>query len=181
MVFFRICFLVSTLPSFVLHYGKQEYKISIILVLSISCFDSQCLYLRNGKCILYVFITITLSQKMAICVCLCHHFCGFDKTPLPKAAWEGRVSVYSSTLQCGAEGSQSKNSNRAGTRRQERPVQCPAYWLVPRCLLSLLSYTLQDHHYWAGLPYQSSGMKMPPVFIDKPVLQSCFSLRVPPL
>lgn len=56
---------------------------------------------------------------MAICVCLCYSFYGFDKTPLPKAAW---VSAYSSTLQCVTEGSQ-QELNRAGMRRQERPVQ----------------------------------------------------------
>jgi hypothetical protein len=46
------------------------------------------------------------------------------------------------------EGSQDRNSDRAGTWRQEqvqKPWGVAAYWLVPHSLLSLLSYRTQDH------------------------------------
>ena len=56
--------------------------------------------------------------------------------------------AYTSTLLFIIEGSQDKNSNRAGTWRQEltqRPWRDAAYWLVSPGLLSLLSYRTQDY------------------------------------
>jgi hypothetical protein len=62
---------------------------------------------------------------------------------------EERVySAYTSTLRFTTEGSQDRNSNRAGTWRQElmqRPWRDAAYWLASHGLLSLLSYRTQGH------------------------------------
>ena len=47
------------------------------------------------------------------------------------------------------EGSQDRNSNRAGTWRQElmqRPWRGAAHWLALHGLLNLISYKTQDHH-----------------------------------
>ena len=51
--------------------------------------------------------------------------------------------VYTSILQLITEGSQNRNSNRAGTWRQElmqSPQRGAAYWLVLCALLNLLPY-----------------------------------------
>jgi hypothetical protein len=48
-----------------------------------------------------------------------------------------------------AEGSQDRNSNRAETWWQglmQEPWRGAAYWLVPHCLFSLLSYRTQNYH-----------------------------------
>ena len=58
----------------------------------------------------------------------------------------GKASI--STLQFITEGSQDRNSSRAGTWRQEqmqRPWRGAAYWFAPHGLLSPLSYRTQDH------------------------------------
>ena len=68
------------------------------------------------------------------------------------------------------EGSQDRNSNRAGTWRQElmqRPWSSAAHWLAPHGLIRLLSYRTQDHqirdgttHHGLGPPHQSLVKKM---------------------
>ena len=62
-----------------------------------------------------------------------------------KAGWKERIYLaYTSVSQFIIEGSQGRNSNRAGTWRQEliqRPWMRTAWWLAPYGLLSLLSYT----------------------------------------
>jgi hypothetical protein len=66
-----------------------------------------------------------------------------------KAVREERVySAHTSTAWFIFGGSQVRNSNRAGTWRQElmqRPWRGAAYWLAPHGLLSLLCYRTQDH------------------------------------
>ena len=78
--------------------------------------------------------------------------------------------AYTSTSPFIIEGSQDRNSLRAGTWRQElvqRPRRGAAYWLAPHDLLSLLSYRTQDHqsrhniiHSGLGPPHQSLIKKM---------------------
>ena len=56
------------------------------------------------------------------------------------------------------EGSQDRNSNKAGTWRQElmeRPWRNAAYWLAPHGLLSLLSYSTQDHQPRSGTAHSA--------------------------
>ena len=65
-----------------------------------------------------------------------------------KQAGEERVYLASAfTSLFVTDGSQDRNSNRAGTWRQElmqRPWRGAAFWLVPHGLLSLTSYKTQD-------------------------------------
>jgi hypothetical protein len=79
--------------------------------------------------------------------------------------------AYISILLFITEGNQDRNSNRAGTWRQElmqRPWRDAACLLAPQGLLSLLSYRTQDlqlrdgttHNGWV-LPYQSLIQKIP--------------------
>jgi hypothetical protein len=62
-----------------------------------------------------------------------------------KAGWKERIYLaYTSVSEFIIEGNQGRNSNRAGTWRQEliqRPWMRTAWWLAPYGLLSLLSYT----------------------------------------
>jgi hypothetical protein len=61
---------------------------------------------------------------------------------------EGANLAYTSTSQSIIEGSQDRNSNWEGTWRQElmqTPWRDAVYWLAPHDLLSLLSYSTQDH------------------------------------
>jgi hypothetical protein len=66
-----------------------------------------------------------------------------------KQVGEERVYLaYTSVLLFIIEGSQDRNSSRAGTWRQElmlRPRRGAAYSLAPHGLLSLPSYSTQDH------------------------------------
>lgn len=131
-----------------------------------SVFYMYLLQLHSPRKWPFVFVFVIISVAL-----IRHHY----QKPLGREGFQCTVPHYSVALR----------EVRARTQTEQgqgdRKGPCSVQLTVPRCLLSLLSYTLQDHYYWAGLPYQSSGMKMPPVFIDKPVLQSCFSLRVPPL
>ena len=55
--------------------------------------------------------------------------------------------IYISISLFNIGGSQDRNAHRAGSWRQElmqRPWRGAVYWLVPRGLLSLLSYRTQD-------------------------------------
>ena len=67
-----------------------------------------------------------------------------------KQVGEERVCLaYTSTILFIREGSQGRNSNRAGIWRQEliqRPPRGAVLWLAPYDLLSLLSYRTKDHH-----------------------------------
>ena len=102
---------------------------------------------------------------------------------------EERVHLaYISTLLFIIEGSQDRNSNRAGTWRQEetwKPWRGAAYWLAPCGLLSLLSYRTQDHkprdgttHNELGPPYQSLIKKMPYRLAYNSILWRCFQLKL---
>jgi hypothetical protein len=82
----------------------------------------------------------------------------------------GRVyPAYASTSDFMIKGSQGRDKNRAGARRQElvqRPWRDAAYWLAPHGLLSLLSYRTQDHqprgstiHNWLGLLPSVTNLK----------------------
>jgi len=66
-----------------------------------------------------------------------------------RTSWEERVcSAHTSTLLFITKGSQSRNSNRAGTWKQElmpRPWRGAAYWVASYGSLSLLSYRSQDY------------------------------------
>jgi hypothetical protein len=67
------------------------------------------------------------------------------KTKVPE---ERVYSAYTSTLLFIIEESQHRNSNRAGTWRQElmqRPWRGAAYWVASLGMLSLFSYRTQDH------------------------------------
>jgi hypothetical protein len=61
---------------------------------------------------------------------------------MTKATWKERIYLaYMSILLFIIKENQGRNSNRAGTWRQElmqRPQRGAAYWLAPHCLLSLL-------------------------------------------
>ena len=76
------------------------------------------------------------------------------------AAWKERVylpNIYISLFI--AEGSQDRNSNRAGTWRQElmqRPWRIAVYWVASHGLLSLLSYRTQDHQPRDGTTHNGS-------------------------
>jgi hypothetical protein len=64
------------------------------------------------------------------------------------------------------EGSQDRNSHRAGTWRQElmyRPWRVATYWLASPGLFSLLSYRTQDHQPRDGNTY--NGLGPPPPLI----------------
>jgi hypothetical protein len=78
-----------------------------------------------------------------------------------KAIWEEMVYLaYTSTLLFIIEGSQDRNSSRAGTWRQEmmqRPWKGAAYWLAPHGLLGLLSYRTQDHQPRDGTTHNGLG------------------------
>ena len=74
-----------------------------------------------------------------------------------KQVGEGRVYLaYTSILLFITEGSQDRNSNKAGTWRQElmqRPWKGAAYWLAPHGLLSLLSNRPQHNQPRDGTTY----------------------------
>ena len=82
----------------------------------------------------------------------------------------GKETAYFSLQQSGhiTEGSQGRNSHRAGFWRQEltqRPWRNIPYWLASHGLLSLLSHTTQDpwwyHPQWVGgLSHQPLIKKM---------------------
>ena len=63
-----------------------------------------------------------------------------------KELGEERVYLYYiSILYSVIEGSQDRNTSRAGTWRQELTQRSAAYWLALHGLLSLLSYRTPDH------------------------------------
>jgi len=66
------------------------------------------------------------------------------------------------------EGSQGRNSSRTGTWRQElmqKPWSSVAYWLTFHGLLSLLSYTIQNHQ--PGIVPPTIGLgPSPPLIIN---------------
>jgi hypothetical protein len=73
--------------------------------------------------------------------------------------------AYSSTSQFIIEGSQDRNSSRAGTWRQElmqRPWRSTANWLPFHGLLNLLSYTTQDYQPRDGTTHHGLRYKLPP-------------------
>jgi hypothetical protein len=66
-----------------------------------------------------------------------------------KASWGGKdLIAYTSALQFIIEGSQGRNSSTGVTWRQkliQKSRRDAAYWLASHGLLSLFSYTTQDH------------------------------------
>lgn len=63
------------------------------------------------------------------------------------------------------KGSQDRNTNKAGARRQEltqKPWRGVAYWLAHHGLLSLLSHRTQDHQPRHGITHNGLG---PPISI----------------
>lgn len=87
------------------------------------------------------------------------------------------------------EGSQDKNSNRAGTRRQElvqRPQRSTTYWLVLHGLLRVLFYRTQDHQPRSGTTHNKLGPPTPSTNYNFPIglpttksYRSIFSIEAP--
>ena len=73
-----------------------------------------------------------------------------------KATWEGK-DLFDLHL---TEGSQDRNSSRAGTWSQElmqRPWRSATYCLAPRASVGLLFYRIQDHRPRCGPTYNGLG------------------------
>jgi hypothetical protein len=93
----------------------------------------------------------------------------------------GEERVYlacASTLLFIIEGSQARNSSRAGTWRQElmqRPWRGAASCLSPHVFLSLLSYRTQDHQPRDGTTYNSLAR---PPSITKKILYKLSSSQI---
>ena len=108
-----------------------------------------------------------------------------------KATWEenGLLQLITLGARSIPEGSQGGNSNTRITWRQElkrRPWRNDAYWLASHDLLSLLSYTIQDHLSRNGPTH--SGLGPPTSTINqkkKNALETCltealfFSIMIP--
>ena len=84
----------------------------------------------------------------------------------------GLIVVYSSTSQFVTEGSEGRNSNRAGTWKQElmqRPRRSSAYWLTPS--------GSQDHLPRGGTAY--NGLVVPISIINQEnALQTCLWINL---
>jgi hypothetical protein len=77
---------------------------------------------------------------------------------------ENVYSAYTFTLLFITQGSQDRNSLRAGTCRQElmqRPWRDVTYWLASPGLLSLLSYRTQDYQPRGGTTNNGLGRALP--------------------
>jgi hypothetical protein len=85
-----------------------------------------------------------------------------------KQVEEERIYLsYTSTSLFIIKGSQDRNSNKAGTWRQElmqRPWRGAAYWFAPHGLLNLLCYRTQDYHPRGTTTHNGLG---PPLSIIK--------------
>jgi hypothetical protein len=84
---------------------------------------------------------------------------GWNHITKSKLRREGSIWLMISVI----EGSQNRNSDRAGTWRQElmqRPWRGSPYWLAPHGFRSLLSYRTQDHQPRDGITH--GGLSSPP-------------------
>ena len=103
----------------------------------------------TSSCSLVLFVTF-MTINTSLCMLL---FYCWDKTPWLQTTWEGKVSF---SLQLSghismAEGSQGRNSNRAGNLEEFCLLACI------HSLLCLLSYSTQDHQARGGVAHSDLG------------------------
>lgn len=82
-----------------------------------------------------------VQRRFIIDICLSSIYYCCDETPWPKATWE-RKGIIALTVPHGSSwlrAERERNSNRAGTGRQElmqRPRRSAAFWLAPHYFVS---------------------------------------------
>jgi hypothetical protein len=124
--------------------SRRETQIPLELKLEASV---SCPTGKNGIQIL------CRNQTLRIANCLSQGFYSCTKQHDQEASWEGK-GLFSLHFHI-TKGSQDRNSDRTGTRRQElmqRPWRDVTYWLASPGLLSLLSYRTQNYKPRDGPP-----------------------------